>query len=216
MRRDPMVMPDWIKKMTLFKNRYRIETTRLKGRDYSNSGFYYVTVCVKNREMLFGEIVNNKMILNEHGKIINHCWYDLINHYENMKPDTFVIMPNHIHGIVVIFDISKKNNDGDIEINIDTNDNVETGFKPVSTTFTTPLTPSSMPKTKKQYSLSEIIRGFKTFSARKINQLRNTSGVSVWQPRFYDRIIRDEQELFNVRNYINNNPIKWDEDKYNV
>jgi len=57
--------------MTLFKNRYRVETTRLKGRDYSNPGFYYVVVCAKNREMLFGEIVDNKMILNEHGKIVN-------------------------------------------------------------------------------------------------------------------------------------------------
>ena len=119
-----------------------------------------------------------------------------------MKPDAFVIMPNHIHGIVVIFDIV-----GD----------VKTGLKPVSTiTVTTPLTPPSTPKTNKQYSLSEIIRGFKTFSARKINQFRNTFGVSVWQPRFYDRIIRNEQVLFNVRNYINNNPTKWGEDKYNA
>ncbi len=83
------------------------------------------------------------MILNEHGKIVNHCWDDLTNHYGNMKPDAFVIMPNHIYGIVVIFYISGINNDGDIE----TDDNVETGLKPVSTSFTTPLTPASMQKT---------------------------------------------------------------------
>ena len=199
--------------MALFKNKYRVESTRLKDWDYSQPGWYYVTICTKNKELLFGEIFNNKMRLNEYGEIVKQCWNDLINHYKNMKMDKFVIMPNQTHGVVVILGIDTDDNTC-MDVNINTN-TVETGFKPVSTpTATSPLTPQSS-SNKKQYTLSEIIRGFKTFSARKINQLRNTSGVSVWQHRFHDRIIRDEHELYNVRNYIKNNPTKWHEDKYN-
>jgi len=98
--------------MTLFKNKYRIESTRLQEYDYSSPGAYFFTGCTKNRECLFGETADGQMILNDSGQIVLDCWHDLPNHYANMTLDAFVIMPNHIHGIIII---------------------VETGFKPVST-----------------------------------------------------------------------------------
>ncbi len=191
--------------MTLYKNKYRIESTRLKNWDYSSNGYYYITICVKNRECLFGEIINKEMELNEYGKIVEFCWHDLINHYKNIQLDQFVVMPNHIHGIMVI--------DNDMSVGLDIIDGiditVETGFKPVSTT-------NPVSTNNKHHGLFEFVRALKTFSARRINELRKTPGIPVWQTRFYDRIVRDENELINVRKYIGNNPAKWETDEWNT
>ena len=90
---------------------------RLKDYDYSQDGYYFVTVCAQNREEWFGKVEKGEMILNQYGKIVNPCWDDLPNHYLNCLLDMFVIMPNHVHGIIVI------NND----------ETVENGFKPFPT-----------------------------------------------------------------------------------
>ena len=155
---------------------------RLKNYDYSSSGYYFVTICTKNRQEYFGNIIDNKMILNKYGKIIENCYLDLTNHYSNCLLDEYIIMPNHIHAIIVI-----KN----------TNQPVGNGLKPFPT----------------KYSLSEIIRGFKTFSSRKIHELGLNSFK--WQKSFYDHIIRNEYSLFRIREYIRNNPINWEEDRNN-
>ena len=182
--------------MTLYKNKYRVESVRLKGWDYSSNGFYFITICVKNRECLFGKIVAWEMALNEYGKIVNQCWHDLPNHYDNIKLDAFGIMPNHIHGIMIV-----DNND------ILSASSVETGFKPVSTTTTIPSsptttsTPAQMPN-KKRHGLFEFVRALKTFSARRINIIRKPPGTPVWQPRFHDHIIRNQNELYKIREYI--------------
>jgi REP element-mobilizing transposase RayT len=117
------------------------------------------------------------MFLNDAGMIVLDCWRDLSNHYANIILDAFFIMPDHVHGIIEIADAGI----------------VDTGFKPVST----------MPAL---HGLSEFIRALKTFSARKINQMRQTPGVPVWQSRFYDRIIRNADELHRIRKYIIDNP----------
>jgi REP element-mobilizing transposase RayT len=167
--------------MTLYKNKYRIESTRLQEYDYSSPGAYFITVCTINREYYFGEIADGKMILNNFGKIVLDCWHDLPNHYANIILDEFVIMPNHIHGIICI-------------------NNVETGLKPVSTT-------------KTNHGLSEFVRALKTFSSRRINTNRKTSGYPLWQSRFHEHIIRNEPELHKIREYIINNPLNWETDE---
>ncbi|MFZ2192661.1 MAG: transposase, partial [Candidatus Moraniibacteriota bacterium] len=121
--------------------------------DYSQNGMYFVTICTKNREHYFGEIVNGKMILNELGKITENVWKNLPHHYLNIKLDTYTIMPNHFHCIIEIVGTGF----------------VRTGFKPVPTDIV------------KNHSLSEIIRGFKTFSARFINQQQKMQGRNIWQ-----------------------------------
>ena len=88
--------------MALFKDKYRIESIRLPGHDYSSPGAYFITICTHNRQYLFGEIVNNEMILNEYGEIANKYWYEIPKHYTNTQLDEYVIMPNHIHGIIFI------------------------------------------------------------------------------------------------------------------
>ena len=160
--------------MSLYKNRYRRETTRLKDWDYVSCGFYYITIITKYRKHLFGDIVDGKMILNEYGKILYTCWCDLPDHYDNLKLDEFVIMPDHIHGIMIIVEAGLKS-----------------GF------------------TAKNHGLFEFVRALKSFSSRKINEYRMTPGVSVWHSRFYDHIIRSNQDLNRIRKYIQNNPVNW-------
>jgi putative transposase len=163
--------------LTLYKNKYRVESTRLKGWDYSASGYYFITICTKNRDCLFGENINGKMVLNEYGEILEHCWNDLPNHYPNLKLDQFTIMPNHVHGIMIIKNVH------------------------------------DVPD--KTHGLFEFVRALKTFSARRINEHRQSPGIPVWQSRFHDRIIRDEKELHHIREYIVNNPMNWENDAHN-
>lgn len=148
---------------------------RLGEYDYSQAGAYFITICTHNRSSIFGEIINGEMINNELGAIVRSRWDRLSKHHQNVELDESIIMPNHIHGIIVLHVASPE---------------------------------SSTP-------ISEIIRGFKTFSARQINKVRDCKGVPVWQRNYYERIIRTEQELNNVKNYIINNPISWDTDTNN-
>jgi REP element-mobilizing transposase RayT len=164
---------------------------RLQGYDYSQNGAYFVTLCTQNRECLFGEIVNGEMILNEQGKIVEQCWNDLSNHYDNIELDAYVIMPNHFHGIIFI---------------TDTVDNVDN----VGAIHELPRQ-----QQRRKMLLPKIIGRFKMNSAKQINQIRNTPGIPVWQRNYYEHIIRDEKSLENIRNYIINNPLQWYYDDYN-
>ncbi len=160
---------------------------RLKGYDYSQPGAYFVTNVAQKRKCLFGVIIDGKMRLNEAGRIVRWTWHDLPNHVANIELDEFIVMPNHMHGIIIIRE----------------NDFVGAGSEPT-------------PTKSKPHSLPEIIRQFKTFSAKRINQWRGTVGVSVWQRKYYEHIIRDENELNRIRQYIRNNPANWQNDKNNV
>lgn len=156
--------------------------------DYRTPGYYFVTICVQDRECVFGEVQKDTMLLNKYGEIVKECWDDLPHHYCNCHLDILGIMPNHIHGIIFLEEVVSRN--------------VGDGFKPSPT--------------QKAHGLSEIIRGFKTFSARKINVLNSSEGKHFhWQRSFYDHIIRDERALENIREYILHNPLKWKTDAEN-
>jgi len=159
---------------------------RLKGYDYSQAGAYFITICTKDRACLFGEVVDGEMRLNALGQIVQDVWHDLPNHV-NVVLDAFVVMPNHVHGIVIIPD--------------DTVVVVGAGSEPAPTTT--------------RHGLPEIVRQFKTFSARRINELRGTPGLPVWQRNYYEHIIRNEESLHRIRAYIANNPLKWALDREN-
>ena len=186
---------------------------RLQGYDYSQYGAYFVTLCTQNRECLFGEIVNGEMILNEYGKIVEQCWFNLPNYYNNIVLDAYIIMPNHFHGIIFINDtIDTVDNIGAIDIGaIPESPNV--GAIPVGAIHESPLWES--PRQRRKMLLPKIIGRFKMNSAKQINQIRNTSGVPVWQRNYYEQIIRNEKSLEKIRNYIINNPLEWYYDDYN-
>jgi len=165
---------------------------RLKNYDYSSSGYYFVTICTKNRQEYFGDIIDNKIILNKYGKIAKQCWSNIPKHYANVEIDEFTIMPNHVHGIVVIH-----------------NSNQRVGNKNFCS-----LQNENIPwQTKLSKSLSSIIRGFKIGVTEYSHD--DNLHIFAWQKSFYDHIIRNEHSLFKIRKYIRDNPINWKVDRNN-
>jgi REP element-mobilizing transposase RayT len=163
--------------------KHQRRSIRLKGYDYSKAGAYFITICTHCKECLFGEIIDGATKLNAYGEIVEKCWCELPNHYENICLDEFVVMPNHIHGIIVI-----TYNVGAIH---------------------------ELPLQRRNMLLPKIIGQFKMQSAKQINQLRHTHGQPVWQRNYYEHIIRNEDELNHIREYILNNPSKWEFDEEN-
>ncbi len=159
----------------------RKSRNRLEGYNYSQSNYYYVTICTDNRKEQFGEIENNRMVFNCYGKIVNQQWQWLEKQYSYIKLDEYVLMPNHIHGVLII------------------NNSIRTGHD------------LSLHKIK---SLSSLIGAFKTTSSKLIHQ----KGLSdfTWQRSFHDHIIRNDKSLNNIREYIRNNPARWDNDEENI
>ncbi len=195
------------KGLILFKNKYRIESTRLKYWDYSDPGFYFVTICTKNMVDCFGEIVDGKMILNELGYIVKYCWRDLPNHYKNCILDSYIIMPNHFHGIIQIIRAVRVGVVRDVSV--ETIHESSLREPPQRVRRETPNT-----KQRRQMLLSKIIGRFKMQSSKKINMVNRTIYFH-WQKSFYDHIIRTQESLWNIREYIKNNPRNWDCDRNN-
>ena len=177
--------------MTLFKNKYRIESTRLKGWDYRNPGYYFVTICTKNREPYFGCVVHGVMALSPVGEIAVQCWREIPHHHAGIELDEFVIMPNHMHGIVIICN--------SVETLHATSLRRETSMSKIS------------PKAR---SLGVIIRSYKS----AVTRLAGLAGFKkfAWQARYYDHIVRDKNSLCNIRQYIIDNPARWELDRENV
>ncbi|OGU59609.1 MAG: hypothetical protein A2X64_04340 [Ignavibacteria bacterium GWF2_33_9] len=194
--------------MSKFKDTYRIESTRLPEYDYSRGGYYFITICTHNRLNLFGKVEKGTMILNEAGKIVEKCILDLPNHYSNLQLDYNIIMPNHLHLIMVI----------DYPIKSYKTNSVETGLRPVSENkiikpLETGLRPVSTTSIK-YHGISEFVRALKSFSSRRINELRNKKFPPIWQRNYYEHIIRNDKSLYEIREYIQNNPLEWEEDEY--
>jgi REP element-mobilizing transposase RayT len=167
-------------------------SVRLPDYDYSKPGAYFITICVRNRECLFGEIINGEMRLNEFGEIVSEKWLWLAQQYLYIKLDEFVVMPNHFHGILWIRDIARWGGSRPAPTQSDTFYN-DIKIKPVG----------------------QLIGVLKTVSAKQVNIARNTVGFPVWQRDFYDHIGHNENELIQIRQYIRNNPSAWDNDNEN-
>ena len=172
-----------------FKNKYRTVTNRLHDWDYSSEGFYYTTICTKDRICCLSEIKNNKVYLFDIGKIVLEEWLKTSKLRANVFLDDFIIMPNHIHGIIVI-------------------ENKES----VETQSSASLHKGNKNKFGPQIrNLGSIVRGFKAASKKRINTKFNLNFQ--WQSRFYEHIIRDEDDYARIKEYIANNPIDWENDK---
>ena len=185
--------------MTLFKNKYRIESTRLSGWDYSQAGYYYVTICTRNRALFFGEIIEDDIKLFPLGEIIAEEWLQTETIRPNVKLDEWIIMPNHMHMILIIL------------------------YKIISTSVETPRRGVSTQPHKQTQNASEkwaantlgsIIGQFKGKCTKRIWDKGRTDFA--WQPRFFDRIIRSEEALQKAQIYIASNPSNWDHDRNNL
>ena len=171
--------------MSLHNNKYRIQSTRLPNWDYRNEGFYFITICTANRINYFGNVIRSQMILSHEGNIVAKEWSktDQIRPY--VKLDEWIIMPNHLHMILII---SEKQ--------------IESSYKNPSDTHTKWASSS----------VGSIINQFKGRCTKRIRSKGQTQFA--WQSRFYEHIIRTERSLENIRRYIQSNPANWSEDKY--
>ncbi len=185
----------------LFRGKYRIPSVRLKHWDYSHPGYYFITICTKNRIPFFGTLNNGKMILNTFGEIIKKYWMEIPNHFSHVSIDEFIIMPEHIHGIIVI---RERNNMIHNDDAINRRDAIHCRDAINRVSSNGGITNHNNPMLSND-SLGAIIRWLKgrtTFEIRKIHPHFS------WQTRFCDRIVSDDEGLNNIREYIQYNPMK--------
>jgi len=181
--------------MEKFRNKYRIPSARASWWNYGNDAAYFITVCTKGRECYFGDIVDANMQLSHIGLLADVFWYEIKNHAKNITLDVFQVIPNHIHGILIL------NGNG--------NGNVET---------THALSLQSQTPGQKRFqhqgsnTISSIIGSYKSAVTKHAHRL----GYEFeWQGRFHDIIIRNEESYLRIVDYIKNNPARWEEDKFN-
>ncbi len=169
---------------------------RLKGYDYSQAGLYFVTICCDGRQHRFGSIEDGKMITNEYGTIAHNEWWNLAERFESVEMDVFQIMPNHIHGIIAIgTDVGASLADAPIGADAP----IRAGASPAPT-------------------VGDIVGAYKSLVANGCLKIYKSNGQmmgKLWQRNYWEHIVRNEQELFRIRQYIENNPVKWEYDKLN-
>ena len=166
---------------------------RLRSYDYSQPGAYFVSICAQHRKCLFGTIIDGQMRLNEIGEIVVECWSRIPQHFPSVELGEYVIMPNHIHGIIASNIVGARSP------------------RPIEAEHSTPPTVGarSPRPLDNSPSLGKIVAYFKYQSTKHINQHHNTPGTRIWQRNYYDHVIRDDTDLQRIRQYIQDNPMKW-------
>lgn len=174
------------------------KSIRLKDYDYSKEGLYFITICCQNKEHLFGEIVDGQMILNGAGLMIQRIYEELPKYFEKMEIGDYVIMPNHFHCVIEIVDF---------ELNV--------GVPLVGTQ----MSGNNRATTRVAPTVGDIIGTFKSLTTIEYIKMVKQGKLPnfdkrIWQKNYYEHIIRNEKEYYKISEYIENNPSKWDEDKY--
>lgn len=186
--------------MTFDPDKHHCRSIHLRGYDYAQTGAYFVTVCSYERACLFGEVIRGEMAVNDFGRILKACWLEIPAHFPSVALDAFVVMPNHIHGVVVI----------DRSAGM-----AHTGTSHVGARHASPLPPPESPGSKPPTS-GAIVGSFKSACTKRINGSRDLPSMPVWQRNYYERIIRDEAGMDAVRAYIKTNPARWRDDRENT
>lgn len=181
--------------MKRYSGRFIIKSTRVKNWDYSTPGNYFITICTKDHEYLFGKIDDGKMIYSKNGKIAVECLKDIEKHFNNTKILESVVMPNHVH---ILFEVSESRLNS-----VETHHGASLQIRYQSYHF-------HRLALKSNQTIPKVISQYKSSVSRKIGH----NEYFGWQTRFYDEIIRDEEHLLFVKNYIINNIKNWKEDRY--
>ena len=192
-----------------FQNKYRISSARAPWWDYGQDAAYFVTICTAGRKHFFGDVVNGIMKLSPVGIIADLLWNEIKNHAKNIGLDEYVVMPNHIHGILIL-------NGNRVGHNVETTH----ALSLPSHALSLPSPPSSVPSPARsrfqnqgKNTLSSIIGSYKSAVSKHAHRL---GFEFAWQSRFHDHIIRNEEEYHRIANYISSNPAKWREDKFYI
>lgn len=197
-----------------FNGQFQIPSARWQQWDYRWSGTYFITICTKNREHFFGNITNGKIQLSDVGILADVLWYEIKNHAKNMELGEFVVMPNHVH-MILILNGGDDNMNNNVDDNGDNNgdDNVETGHSLSLQQQQQTKQPQSIGQQRFQNigknSVSSIIGSSKSAVSKHAHRLGFTFE---WQTRFHDHIIRDNAEYQRIVEYIQPNPQKWNYD----
>ena len=190
--------------MEKFRNKYRIPSTRLQTWDYGWNGSYFVTICTQRRICYFGRIESGVMHFSALGSMAEKLWFEIPVHFPFVQLSEFVIMPNHVHGIIIIN-----------KTIVGTQNFASLHCPPTPATPTqSPFTTTGLPKNRfgpQSQNLASVIRGYKTGVTKYANI--NNPGFQ-WQSRYYDHIIRDTRSFEMICNYIRNNPLQWEKDEF--
>ena len=192
-----------------YQNKYRIASARWQQWDYGWDAAYFITICTKDRQHHFGEISDGKMVLSSVGVIADVLWHEIKNHARHIELGAFVVMPNHIHGILVL-----DGNGGNIDDNVETRHALSLHL-PQTLQTPPPISPSSPGQRRFQNqgknTISSIVGGYKSAATKHANRM----GLEMaWQPRFHDHVIRDEPSFIRITEYIINNPLNWSDDRF--
>jgi REP-associated tyrosine transposase len=197
--------------MAKFKGKYRVESSRLQHWDYGWNGAYFITICAKNKKCYFGDVVDEVMKFSLIGVLADVFWHEINNHSKNVELGAFVVMPNHIHGILIL-----SGNDINGEIN------GHGGVGMVETRHALSLQQRRQKtetvgdnrfQNQGKNTISSIVGSYKSAVSKHVHRL----GFDfTWQPRFYDHIIRDEQSYNRIERYIMDNPRTWHDDKFYI
>ena len=200
-----------------FRNKYRGQSTRLQRWNYGWDAAYFITICTKGREWYFGEVVNGAMQLSPVGIIADELWYEIRNHAKNVELGEFVVMPNHIHGIIILngnkipWTIDPENDPSEM-------DDETVGPRHALAQHALPQPSTDSEKTVGQQrfqnqgknTISSIVGSYKSAVTKRAHRSNHNFA---WQPLFYDHVIRNENSFQRIANYIRNNPVNWKEDK---
>jgi len=160
------------------------KSVRLHHDDYSTTGAYLVTVCTHKRECIFGRIKNEQVVFNEIGKLVRECWQEIPEHFRDLKLDACVVMPNHLHGIIIIQKAAGEPSRG----------------------------PARGPSGSRKKALGAVVGFFKSSVTKRIRKSGLVRDKSIWQRGYYEHAVNNRADLENIRNYIVNNPVHWSND----
>lgn len=189
-------------------SRYHRRSIRLRGWDYSEPGWYYITLVLKDREKLFGDVVGDEVRLSTFGKIVRATWLEIPKRFTDAQLDEFIIMPDHLHGIIVLEDPLV----GAIH---ESPQRTKSPERKKSLHREGRETRQEYINRRRKMTLSKLVGWFKMNSSKAINLQRQTPGVPVWQRNYYEHIIRNDADLYRIRTYIEHNPFQWSLDEQN-
>ena len=208
-------------------------TLRLQGYDYSQAGAYAVTICTHGGAFLFGRVSDGRMELSGAGRLVDDVWSELPAYYRHVSLDAFVVMPDHMHGVIVLEDrplpaevgleagpaqlggsVGSRPEDGRVGDAAPTKEPLAGqgrggigGSRPEDGRVGDAAPTKTLASGRQ--GLSEVVRGFKSMSGRRVNALRGTPGVAVWQRGFYEHVVRNDEDLNRIREYVAGNPVRW-------
>ncbi len=188
----------------LYQGKYRIPSARWQHWDYGSDAAYFITICTKNREHYFGKIENGKMCLSHVGILADVFWHEIKNHSKNVELDSFVVMPNNIHGILIL---DGNNNDGNaVETTHALSLQQQQSLQPTNETIG-----QNRFQNQGKNTVSSIIGSYKSAISKHANRM----GLIIdWQSRFYEHIIRDDADYSRIAEYIEANVSNWPTDKF--